>query len=123
MSLPFQFKYIFLFLSFSFCNQFLFCFDVFLNIQEGDYYDENSVCRDFEAQEKEGCDGFSGKGWVVVEEIEDGYGKPVYYGEYGVVDGHGNAIYAVAKFGFQVIQDVGEEGHHNVGTGDAGQAL
>ena len=54
------------------------------------------MCYDLEAQEEKGGDGFSPKGWVVVEEVENGYGKTVYYGEYRVVDGHGNTVYAVA---------------------------
>ena len=49
-------------LSFSFCNQFLFCLYVFLNIQERYHNDENSMCYDLETQEEKGGDGFSRKG-------------------------------------------------------------
>ena len=54
------------------------------------------MCYDLETQEEKGGDGFSLKGRVIVEKVEDGYGKTIHYGEYGVVDGHGNTVYAVA---------------------------
>ena len=54
------------------------------------------MCYDLEAQEEKSGDGFSRKGRVIVEKVENCYGKTIHYSEYGVVYRHRNAIYTVA---------------------------